>query len=59
MFSLIGRLVILLLIVAPILVRLSIVDSYGLITGFVNLETRAGSSAAATFENLLQHRSNQ
>jgi hypothetical protein len=57
MFSLIGRLVIVLLIVAPILVRLSIVDSYGLLTGFVNLETRAGSNAAAVVRDLLQHRS--
>ena len=43
-------LLLVLLIAAPILVRLEIVDRGGLVEGFVDLETRAGSSIANMVE---------
>lgn len=48
--GLFGRLFILLLIVAPILVRLGLVDRGGVITGFVDLETRAAAGVASLVE---------
>jgi hypothetical protein len=48
--GLFARALIVLLIVAPILVRLGLVDRGGLIEGFVDLETRAGNSIANMVE---------
>ena len=48
--GLFGRVLIVLLIVAPILVRLGLVDRGGIVVGFVDLETRAAAGVASLVE---------
>jgi hypothetical protein len=51
-----GRILLVLLVVAPILTRLGLSDSYGLISGFVDIETRAvGSLVGAARQVLRSH----
>jgi hypothetical protein len=51
-----GRILLVLLVVAPILTRLGLSDSYGLISGFVDIETHAvGSLVSAARQVLRSH----
>ncbi len=52
MLRLIGAIVVVLLILAPLLTRIGLVDQYGLLHGFVDLEARALEELVGAIDRL-------